>query len=361
MSCDSREPILISIDEPDVNQVLLAFDSIQVHRSTTGPLGSYAEVSDVSTRPRLVTDKTNYVFTDANGAQSFYYKFRYFNAVTQAVDAFSSPERGAPEPALQIISIDELKELYLFGVDLTNDQGTPYPNSIFGHYIRSAVDWIEKELQLPIIPRRYVEECHDFYKDDYDKYIWLHLLNSPVIGVEEVKLVLPGEQVVKVFEREWLHLQRFDGQLQLVPGTGTAGTILLGASGAWLPLIYGNNKFIPDCFRVTYEAGFGRPSNPNSVSRPDPELDSFPGNIKHIVGMIASLGPFNIAGDMIAGAGIASTSMGIDGLSQSVSTTASATNAGYGARIIQYQKDIKLMIPSLKRYYGKSGARMVVV
>lgn len=361
MSCDSREPIIIDIAVPDVNDVMATFDAIQVWRSTNGPTGTYQEATDQNTRPRLVTNRTEYRFTDANGAQPFYYKFRYYNSITQASDAFSSPERGAPEPALQVISIEELKDLYLFGVDLTRDDGTPYSNAMFTHYIKSAVDWLEKQLQLPIIPRRYVEECHDYYQPDYNKYIWLKLLNSPVMGVEECKLVLPGEQVVKVFEQNWLHLERFDGQLQMVPGTGTAGTILLGASGAWLPFIYGNNKFIPDAFRVTYEAGFGRPSNPNAVGRPDPELDYFPSNIKHCVGMIASLGPFNVAGDMIAGAGIASQSIGIDGLSQSVSTTSSATNAGYGARIIQYQKDIKAMVPALQRYYGKSGAKLTVV
>lgn len=361
MSCDAREPIIIDIAVPDVNDVMVNFDCIQVWRSTTGPSGTYAEVSDQNTRPRLVTDRTEYRFTDPNGAQGFYYKFRYYNSVTQAADTYSDAERGAPDPALQVISIEELKEIYLFGVDLTRDDGTPYPNSMLAHYIKAAVDWLEKELQLPIIPRRYVEECHDYYKEDYNKYIWLKLLNSPVIGVEECKLVLPGEQVVKVFERDWLHLERHDGQLQMVPGTGTAGTILLGASGAWLPLVYGNNKFIPDAFRVTYEAGFGRPSDPDAVSRPDPELDYFPQNIKHCIGMTAAIGPFNIAGDMIAGAGIATKSIGIDGLSQSIGTTASATNAGYGARIIEYQKEIKAMLPSLKRYYGKSGAKLTVV
>jgi len=360
MSCDIREPIILDIEVDDVNTILSTFDTIQIFRSTNGPTGVFAEVSNVATRPRLVADKIAYQFTDTNGAQNFYYKFRYANSVTQVTDSFSPAERGAPDPALQLMGIEELKELYLFGVDLSDDRGNPYPPALFAHYIRSAVDWLEKKLMLPILPKRFVEECHDYYKPDYNKYIWLKLLSSPVIGVEECKLVLPGEQVVKVFEQDWLHLQRFDGQLQMVPGTGTAGTILLGASGAWLPLIYGNNKFIPDVFRVTYEAGFGRPSKPGSTSKPDPELDNFPANIKHCVGMLASLGPFNIAGDLIVGAGIASTSLGIDGLSQSVSSTASATNAGFGARIIEYQKELKDMIPSLQRYYGKIGAKLTV-
>lgn len=358
MSCEALQPITTTIIEPDVNLVRANFDAIQVFRSVNGPTGSYSEVTKPGTRPRLEKDKTTYTFTDPDGAADYYYKFRYFNTVTSAFDTFSTPERGEPEPALQVISIEELKDVYLFGVDLTNDQGVPYSNAMFTWYIKAAVDWIEKRLDLPILPRTYPDERHDYYKYDYNKYIWLKLSHYPVIGISEVKLVLPGEQVVKVFEKDWLHIQRGDGQLQMVPGTGTAGTILLGASGAWLPFIYGNNKFIPDAFRINYEAGFGRPRDPNSVSPRDPELDAFPPDIKHVVGMIASMGPFNIAGDMIAGAGIASQSIGIDGLSQSVSTTSSATNAGYGARIIQYQKDIKDQLPHLARYY--KGPRLTV-
>ena len=76
--------------------------------------------------------------------------------------------------------------------------------------------------------------------------------------------------------------------------------------------------------------------------------------------MHASIGILNIAGDLIAGAGIATKSVSVPGLSQNIGTTSSATNSGYGARIGEYQKELKAMIPNLRRYYGK-GTRMVVV
>jgi hypothetical protein len=353
------EPIIIDIAITDINTVMLTYDQIQIYRSTSGPTGVYDEITDEETRVQLVANKTEYRYTDSVGDKTFWYKFRYYNSISGTFDAFSTPERGAPEPALTVLSVEELKDFYLFGIDLTNDANLPYPQYLYTHYIKQAVNFLEQKLQMPIIPKRYVEECHDYIKEDYNKYIWLKLVNSPVIGVEEVKLVLPGEQVVKVFERDWIHVQRYDGQVQMVPGTGTAGTILLGASGAWLPLIYGMNKFIPDAFRITYEAGFGRPSNPLAVSRPDPELDTFPANIKHLVGMLAAMGPLNIAGDMIVGAGIAGTSIGIDGLSQSISSTLSATYGGYGSRIVQYWKDIKEQVPTLIRYW--KGAKLTVV
>ena len=52
------------------------------------------------------------------------------------------------------------------------------------------------------------------------------------------------------------------------------------------------------------------------------------------------------------GAGIASYSLGIDGLSQSISSTSSATNAGYGARILGYVDDLKKVLPILISKYG---------
>ena len=60
---------------------------------------------------------------------------------------------------------------------------------------------------------------------------------------------------------------------------------------------------------------------------------------------------FNIGGDLILGAGIASMSLGIDGLSQSVATTSSAENSGFSSRIIMYNKEIKSTLEKLKGIY----------
>lgn len=158
-------------------------------------------------------------------------------------------------------------------------------------------------------------------------------------------MVLPGEQVVQTFDSDWIHVQKESGQLQLVPGTGSAGSILLGAAGAYISMIYRNNRFIPDAFRVDYTAGF--------------EPGQVPPVIKDVIGKKASFGPLNIAGDLLGGAGIASQSISIDGLSQSFNTTSSATNAGYGARLIQYEREIKEVLPMLEKYYR--GLKLAVM
>ena len=77
-----------------------------------------------------------------------------------------------------------------------------------------------------------------------------------------------------------------------------------------------------------------------------------PTDLLNVIGKTAAINIFHIAGDLILGAGIASFSLGVDGLSQSISSTSSATNAGYGARILGYQDDIKKMMPILIAKYG---------
>jgi hypothetical protein len=95
------------------------------------------------------------------------------------------------------------------------------------------------------------------------------------------------------------------------------------------------------------------------VSHPDPKLDRFPIDLKELVGKIASFPALNIAGDLLGGAGIASQSISIDGLSQNFNTTSSATNAGYGARLIQYRQEIKDWVPTMQKYFH--GVKIMAV
>lgn len=329
----------------NLDNVMLVFDQIKVYRSITGEGGPFVEITDASTRMALVSGQIIYEYIDLVGDPAYWYRNTYYNSVTGQESRASDAQQGEGSSGLSLISVDELKTNYLFGLDLTDDDGNEYPESLYEFFIQSAISWLEHRLDIPIAPKTLVDEKHDYFREDYNKYIWMKLKESPVISVEEVRLVLPGEQVIQTFESDWIHIQKESGQLQLVPGTGTAGSILLGASGAYIPVIYGNNRFIPDAFRVDYTAGF--------------EPGQVPPLLLDVIGKKASFGPLNIAGDLLGGAGIASQSIGIDGLSQSFNTTSSATNAGYGARLLQYSKEIKEVLPMLERYY--KGLRFTVV
>lgn len=344
--------IKIRIAVSDPAGVMAAFDQIQVHRSKTGKFGVYEEITTpnppVQAKNRIILEagKLTYCFIDDCGDFLYFYKTRFFNSTSLAVSAFSEPIQGDADSALDVISVEDLQTNFLFGVDLTDDAGQPYPDSLFEFYIKSAVSYLEQALDLPIRPTRYVEE-HDYVAEEFRQNMAFFLDHYPVISVDEVKMVLPGggEQV---FDPSWVKLQKEFGQLNLVPGLGNANVPLLGVSGAYHPF-YRNSRFLPNVFAIKYTAGFlsgcegGR---------------GVPDNIKELAGKIASYGPLNIAGDLVAGAGLASTSLSIDGLSQGITTTNSSTNAGYGARLLQYRKEVKEQIPVIRNYY--KGARLHV-
>jgi hypothetical protein len=340
---DALKLFAIRIVVNNIPRVRSLFDQIKVYRSTDstdGVDGTWTELSGPGTRITLVTNGRNYTFIDRNGNAAYWYRITYFNTATKTESPASSGQLGIPSPALAILSVEELKTNYLFGLDLTDDSSTPFPDSLFQHFIEAATQYVQDKLDIVLPATRILDETQDFIREDYDKYIFMQLINVPVLSVERVHLVLPTNQEVIDYDLNWVHVDKDSGHLEIVPG---AGQLTLGQTGAFLPLVFGGQKYLPQAFHIDYTAGFLK----------------CPADIKDTIGMIASFGPLNIAGDLIGGPGIASQSISIDGISQSINTTSSPSFAGYGARILQYQKILKDMWPTLKGRYHP--LRMVVV
>jgi hypothetical protein len=288
--------------------------------------------------------KLDYTFFDRRGDSSYSYRTRYANeAGTELSDASEAIE-GEGLAIRNILTVPELKQRYFFGVNLFDDQGHILSDQTFQHYILQAIRWFEHEIDIPILPTVFEDEAHDYYRSDYQAFNFIKLDNYPVISVEEFRVQYPSGQNVIIFPPEWLRLDPTEGHVQIVPTAGTLAEILVGQGGSFLPAVYNGMHYLPQLFHLDYTAGF--------------EDGKVPRNIIDLIGMFASLGPFNIFGDLLGGAGIASFSQSLDGLSQAISTTSSATNAGYGARVIQYLKQVKEQIPLLRRYY--KGIRLCV-
>lgn len=325
--------------------VLSVFNQIKVFRSDTvdanGDPDNFVEITGAGSRINIQPDRPIYTFIDdmANlGAVTSQYTISYFNSVTTQESSQSAPSLGVPSPALDILSVDELKTNFLFGVDLTDDAGNPYPDSLFAFYIESAVQLVRDKLDIALLPEAILDERHDFYKQDYDKYIWIKTDLVPIISVQEVRLVLPTNVPVITYDINNVHIHKEAGHIEIVPG---GGQITLGQTGAFLPLVFGGQDYLPQALRIDYTVGF--------------EDKKVPANILEQIGMLASHGPLGIAGDLLVGAGIASQSLSIDGISQTVNTTSSATNSGYGARLVQYKAQMKEMWPVLyNRYHPRN-------
>ena len=85
------------------------------------------------------------------------------------------------------------------------------------------------------------------------------------------------------------------------------------------------------------------------------KVHTVPEMIIKIICQIAALLPLDIAGNLIAGAGIASQILSVDGLMQEIHTTASATSSGYGSTVFSYQKQIKNAMETLRKKYSTVG------
>ena len=256
------------------------------------------------------------------------------------VDAFNKRPAQSTTP---IITAQSVRDNYLFGVDLRDDNGNEMPTSLIEKYILSAQQWLEKELNILLSERTIISERHDFHASDYYQYSFLKANYRPVQSVERLDAIWPVGSGKVEFNLEWIKCESISGQMNLVPTSGTISAFLIGQNAGFLPMLSGRS-YIPHLFELDYKAGFK-----------DGEL---PADLMDLIAMKAALGPLNIAGDLIAGAGIANKSVSIDGVSQSVGTTSSATNAGYGARIIQYTKQIEEMLSIQKTYWG--GINMVI-
>lgn len=333
--------VALTIKADALPTVMERFKLIHIERSTQGQDGPWTEMATIE----LVAGEIFYSLTVDGAAETDWFRARYSNGGGD-YSQYSDPRIADAEEEELLLSTDELRELYLFGTDLTDDDGNPFPERMLAHYIRAAVAWLEKELDIPLTPREIVEETHDHFANDYGRWGYFQLHHYPVIALRRVSFQYPSQTSRVVIDPRWVVLEEAGarGVIQIVPGQGNIADVLL-IPGQLMPLWSGATGRVPGVWRFDYRAGF--------------EAGALPADLKHAIGMQASIGVFNIAGDLIAGAGIANISMSIPGLSQSVGTTSSATNAGYGARIIEYQKELKELLPNLRRYYGKN-TKMVV-
>ena len=236
-----------------------------------------------------------------------------------------------------IMSPVELLETYFYGIDICKT-GQVMSNEMLVMYIQSATEEVEKSLGIKLIPE-VVEESLDFWLDDWRAWGYIKT-TYPIKRPLELKGFINDVQQIQ-YPVEWLTSRKTsDGELYyrnlyLVPTSGSATTNSVVVSGITPHLGFYGNKHIPNYWRVKYCTGF----------------DKLPKDLLNFIGKLASMNIFHILGDIILGAGIASQSIGIDSLSQSISTTSSATNAGYGARIQGYIADLKLSWPKIKSYY----------
>ena len=243
-----------------------------------------------------------------------------------------------------LLSVQDLKDRYLFAVDLKDNQGNELPDEVLSFHIEAAITQIEHECELWITPVA-LSEDHDYILNDYLSWSIVELDYCPIISLEAMQIRFRKNTNFVTFPDEWIRLDHHNGMVRIAAVEGEIQNWIF-TQFSLLPRLITRVRDFPAFFRFEYTAGF--------------EQGKIPKNVNHLIGMLAAIYTFNIAGDIVLGAGIAAQSLGIDGLSQSIQTTSSAENSAYSARIIQYAKLIKEMKKSIMQFYGKGISLHIV-
>ncbi len=254
---------------------------------------------------------------------------------------------------LSEITPNYLREKYLWGLDLRDQNGNPFPDVLLSQKIDVAVSTVENLLQITIAEKTIVDEAHDYYINDYQLFAFILLKHYPVVRVTKIGAQYPTGQSIIDFPIEWVKLRKESGQIQLVPTYGTLSQVILGRGGGYLPMIYSGLGYLPDLFRVDYVAGF--------------ENNIIPMELADIICKIASIEILSVYGDIIFPPGISSMSLSIDGISQSVSVVNSPSGVpAFAGRLYQYTRDLygdgRTSVGAIKKLKNLlKGVRMVVL
>jgi hypothetical protein len=351
------------INVPNIVQVLKYYDQIKVFRSDTED-GTYTEMTGIGSRIDLIPSATVYYYTDDSGDSTHYYKTSYFNSESSTDGTQSAATQGVTYPKNSVnnankvgytfenysaperewgraLTADDIRYTYMFGVDaVANDQNeTEFTDEQFNYFVDSALGDFEDTLAIDIRKRVYKtnpddsliqspewrsgvdytdeESEYPFIPEHWKEYGFIQLKHYPVLSIERIKLYSPVKGEILDMQ-DWLRLKKKVGQINVYPKKGSAFGPFLQYGMPWVL----QGRQYPGGFEIDYTTGYKT-------------SDFIPKGMRQVIGMWATIKALDTIGDGLL-AGFSSQSVSLDGLSESFSSTQSATSAYFGARIKSY-------------------------
>lgn len=235
------------------------------------------------------------------------------------------------------ITTDELIDACFIGIDLVTYDGTPFSRTHLVRAINAAIDTAEQTFDVAIRPIYVEDEFHDWDSPDggFITKQYIPTFKRPVKEVTDLKYMYGNREHMRV-PKEWILLDKRNGDVSLFP---LGGSVQMINPAGTMPFFMYNTRFRPMAISISYYAGM--------------EKEDIPTNLLNYIFKLAAIDVFEVWGDQIIGAGIASSSLSIDGLSQSIGTTQSAMYGGASARILEYRKDLEELTPVLRKHFAK--------
>ncbi|MDR0583268.1 MAG: hypothetical protein LBG57_02820 [Treponema sp.] len=258
----------------------------------------------------------------------------------------------APEGSWgDILTTDDIRG-YLWGVDFRASNGASYTDAQIQYFIDAALTGVERILNITIKKTRVVceparrglekgkdyDEAEDYYtfkRERVERNGMITTRRRPVISISRLDLLNRNDRIVPLLQASTVDHTK--GQIKTFNRLPRQSDSMRGVETAIYP--YGAETLERNLFyAIDYVAGFE-------------SSDDVPMDLREIIGKQAAVSLLNIIGRGLM-SGFSSSSLSIDGVSESFSSTQSATSAYYGADIKQYESEIKDYIEVNKLKFG---------
>lgn len=251
-----------------------------------------------------------------------------------------------------IVTPDDCRYTYLWGTDFKATNGTYFTDEQIKFFIVEATRYLERELNISIIKTKiksqaedrklvkgtdYDEEesLYDFSYRKIQRYGMIQTRHRPVINIEKCTLINRGGSDIDLLKDSVI--DRKKGVIKFLKRPFMPGETAKGISTAVSR--FGSETFQPHLFyAIDYTAGYKT-------------SDDVPEDLRQIIAKVAAISLLNVIGDGLM-SGFSSSSLSMDGISESFSSTQSATSAYFGARIAVYQKEVKEYIEDNRYRFG---------
>lgn len=214
-----------------------------------------------------------------------------------------------------LITPEQVMALHLWGLPLISGVVNPWtgqPDQLKPEDLKAlileAVSLVELESSIRIFPKQ-IEERHPYDGPEMESFGYMRLRQAPATSVQELAVVSSDQVNVWNVPRAWIETGNLhQGQINLVPFAVAAqsGTTVPVAGPSGLGLLPGLFRFawVPALWRVRYTVGFPKAELPRVMNQ--------------LVGVVAAMEFLSMLAATYAKT--SSSSLGIDGLSQSQST-----------------------------------------
>lgn len=251
------------------------------------------------------------------------------------------------------VTPDDCRYTFLWGTDFKATNGAYFSDEQIQWFIDAATSEMERLLNITLKKKviksqlsitglkkgvDYDEEeaLYDYTQRKIQRYGMIQTKSRPIIDITRCELINRGE-TSNMDLMDSIVPDKKQGVIKFLKRPFNADNTHKLISNSLCR--YGSETFQPHLFyAVDYSAGYE-------------SSDELPKDLRQMIGKVAAISLLNIIGDGLM-SGFSSSSLSMDGISESFSSTQSATSAYFGARIKVYQDEVKDYIEKNKFRFG---------